>query len=123
MAKVTLEFEKPIVELERKIEEMRKYSDNLDIAEEISKLEKKVDQLRDNVFSNLTRWQRVQLARHPEANPAGHPAVGLIDRGVLQLALGVLLIERRFLFVYLCVKLCERLAFQERHRVRGLCLH
>ena len=66
MAKVILDFEKPVVELEQKIEEMRKYSDNLDIAEEIQTLEKKVDQLRRSVYTNLTRWQRVQLARHPE---------------------------------------------------------
>ncbi len=66
MTKTTLEFEKPIIELEQKIEEMRKYADNLDIADEITKLEKKVDQLRESIFSNLTRWQRVQLARHPE---------------------------------------------------------
>ncbi|MEK7748547.1 MAG: acetyl-CoA carboxylase carboxyltransferase subunit alpha, partial [Bacteroidota bacterium] len=57
---------KPVVELEQKIEEMRKYSENLDIAEEIQTLEKKVDQLRRSVYTNLTRWQRVQLARHPE---------------------------------------------------------
>lgn len=66
MAKMVLEFEKPIIELEQKIEEMRKYADNLDIADEISILEKKVDQLRETIFSNLTRWQRVQLARHPD---------------------------------------------------------
>lgn len=66
MGKMVLEFEKPIIELEQKIEEMRKYSDNLDIADEISKLEKKIDQLRESIFSNLTRWQRVQLARHPD---------------------------------------------------------
>src|SRR5512137_2834633 len=66
MAKMVLEFEKPIIELEQKIEEMRKYADNLDIVDEISKLEKKVDQLRETIFSNLTRWQRVQLARHPD---------------------------------------------------------
>jgi len=66
MAKTTLEFERPIIELEQKIEEMRKYADNLDIVDEITKLEKKVDQLRESIFSNLTRWQRVQLARHPE---------------------------------------------------------
>ena len=66
MAKVALEFEKPIIELEQKIEEMRKYADNLDIVDEIGTLEKKVDQLRTSIFSNLTRWQRVQLARHPE---------------------------------------------------------
>jgi acetyl-CoA carboxylase carboxyl transferase subunit alpha len=66
MAKMVLEFEKPIIELEQKIEEMRKYADNLDIVDEISTLEKKVDQLRETIFSSLTRWQRVQLARHPD---------------------------------------------------------
>lgn len=66
MAKTILEFEKPVLELEQKIEEMRRYSDNLDIAEEISRLEQKVQQLREIVYSSLTRWQRVQLARHPD---------------------------------------------------------
>ncbi|MEP0823095.1 MAG: acetyl-CoA carboxylase carboxyl transferase subunit alpha, partial [Ignavibacterium sp.] len=66
MAKTILEFEKPIIELEQKIEEMRKYSDNLDIADEITTLEKKVNQLRESIFTSLSRWQRVQLARHPE---------------------------------------------------------
>jgi acetyl-CoA carboxylase carboxyl transferase subunit alpha len=66
MAKVILDFEKPIIELEQKIEELRRYSDNMDIAEEIDKLETKVKQLQESVYSNLTRWQRVQLARHPE---------------------------------------------------------
>ncbi len=66
MAKLVLEFEKPILELEHKIEEMRKYAGNLDIAGEITTLEKKVDQLRKNIYSNLTRWQKVQLARHPD---------------------------------------------------------
>jgi acetyl-CoA carboxylase carboxyl transferase subunit alpha len=66
MARAPLEFEKPILELEQKIEEMRKYGENLDIADEIGKLEKKVDQLKESVYTNLTRWQRVQLARHPD---------------------------------------------------------
>ncbi len=66
MAKVILDFEKPVYELEKKIEEMRKYSDNLDIAREIGKLEKKVDQLRHSIYKDLSRWQRVQLARHPD---------------------------------------------------------
>ena len=60
-----LDFEKPIVELEEKIEEMRKLEDNLDIKNEITTLEEKVHQLKRNVYENLTRWQRVQLARHP----------------------------------------------------------
>jgi acetyl-CoA carboxylase carboxyl transferase subunit alpha len=61
-----LEFEKPIVELEKKIEEMRSLEDNLDIKDEIHSLEEKVIQLKKNIYENLTRWQRVQLARHPE---------------------------------------------------------
>jgi acetyl-CoA carboxylase carboxyl transferase subunit alpha len=66
MAKNTLDFEKPVIELENKIEEMRKYEDNLDIKDEIKNLEEKVVQLKKNIYENLTRWQRVQLARHPE---------------------------------------------------------
>ena len=66
MAKIVLEFEKPIFDLEQKIEEMKALSDNLDIADELATLEKKVQQLRESVYSNLTRWQKVQLARHPE---------------------------------------------------------
>ena len=62
----TLDFEKPIVELESKIEEMRQYETDLDIKDEISKLESKVLTLKKSIFENLTRWQRVQLARHPE---------------------------------------------------------
>ena len=63
---MVLEFEKPLVELETKIEEMRKMADSLDISLEINKLEAKVLELRKNIFQNLTPWQIVQLARHPE---------------------------------------------------------
>jgi acetyl-CoA carboxylase carboxyl transferase subunit alpha len=66
MAKTILDFEKPIVELEAKIEEMRKFSDNLDIEKEIVKIEEKVKKLKENIYKELTRWQRVQLARHPD---------------------------------------------------------
>ena len=66
MPSSTLDFEKPILELEQKIEEMRKMSDRLDISSEISKLETKINELRNNIFENLTPWQIVQLARHPE---------------------------------------------------------
>jgi len=84
MGKVVLDFEKPVVELEQKIEEMRKLSDNLDIADEITTLEKKVSQLRENIFSNLTRWQRVQLARHPE-RPYTLDYIGMMTTGFLEL--------------------------------------
>lgn len=66
MAATILEFEKPIIELEKKIDEMRKMSDQLDISNEINKLEAKINDLRKNIFENLTPWQVVQLARHPE---------------------------------------------------------
>ena len=66
MAKTVLDFEKPIVELEAKLEEMRKFSDDLDIDKEIVKIEEKVKKLKENIYKELTRWQRVQLARHPD---------------------------------------------------------
>ena len=66
MARTVLEFEKPIVELEQKVEEMRKYADSLDIGDEIRTMEEKILSLRKSIFSSLTRWQKVQLARHPD---------------------------------------------------------
>jgi len=66
MAKTILEFEKPIFALEAKLDEMRKYSDNLDIEKEIVNIEEKVKQLKVELYKDLTRWQRVQLARHPD---------------------------------------------------------
>ncbi len=66
MAKTILDFEKPIIELESKLEEMRSISDQLDIEKDIIRLEEKVRQLKEEVYKGLTRWQRVQLARHPE---------------------------------------------------------
>jgi len=66
MAKTILDFERPIAELEEKIDELRRYSDNPDIAQELAKIEKRVGQLQQSVFSGLTRWQKVQLARHPD---------------------------------------------------------
>ena len=61
-----LEFEKPIVELEKKIEEMKALTDTLDIQPQIDELEQQVDKLRADIYRNLTRWQRVQIARHPD---------------------------------------------------------
>ena len=62
-----LEFEKPLAELEEKIGELRDFStDNVDFSSDIKKLEKKSDKLRKEIFSNLSRWQRTQLARHAD---------------------------------------------------------
>lgn len=63
-----LEFEQPIAELEAKIEELRYVgTDNeINITEEIGKLQEKSRQLTENIFSKLTPWQISQLARHPQ---------------------------------------------------------
>lgn len=66
MAKTVLDFEKPIVELEAKLEDMKKYGDNFDIEKEIIRIEGKVKQLKEELYKDLSRWQRVQLARHPD---------------------------------------------------------
>jgi len=61
-----LEFEKPIIELENKIKEMESLSGEINLENEIKVLQKKIDLLKEEIYKNLTRWQRVQLARHPE---------------------------------------------------------
>ncbi|MDD4909129.1 MAG: acetyl-CoA carboxylase carboxyltransferase subunit alpha [Candidatus Omnitrophica bacterium] len=63
-----LDFEKPILELERKIKELVSFTDEkkIDLSSEIKRLETRLQQLRKEVYSNLTAWQRVQLARHPQ---------------------------------------------------------
>jgi len=62
-----LDFERPIVELERKIRDMRDFAteERVDFTEEIEVLEQKLKKLQEEIYSNLTAWQRVQLARHP----------------------------------------------------------
>ena len=62
-----LEFEKPIVELEKKIAELNQMArDGLDIGTDVSALENRAQQMRADVFANLTRWQTAQVARHIE---------------------------------------------------------
>jgi len=65
-----LDFEKPIVELQRKLEELKKHPEThslgISFEEETAQIEKKIEETRRLIFSNLTPWQRVQLARHPK---------------------------------------------------------
>jgi len=61
-----LEFEKPIIELEQKVSEMRSLPNAQEIESQILELEANIEELRSNVYAHLTRWQRVQIARHPE---------------------------------------------------------
>ena len=61
-----LDFEKPIVELEQKLDELRGHSreNNVNLDPEVRRMESKVEEMKRNVYSNLTAWQRVQIARH-----------------------------------------------------------
>jgi acetyl-CoA carboxylase carboxyl transferase subunit alpha len=84
MAKMVLDFEKPILELEKKVEEMRKYADNPEIAQEIVRIEKRVRQLQQSVYAGLTRWQKVQLARHAD-RPYTMDYIQLMTRDFVEL--------------------------------------
>lgn len=64
--KYLLDFEKPIYELEQKMEEMKTMSEVINIDDEIATLQAKIDDLKVQIYNQLTRWQRVQIARHPE---------------------------------------------------------
>ncbi|HHY46053.1 MAG TPA: acetyl-CoA carboxylase carboxyltransferase subunit alpha [Firmicutes bacterium] len=62
-----LDFEKPLAELEARIEELKTFSreQDIDLSREIKTLEEKADALRREIYDNLTPWQRIMLARHP----------------------------------------------------------
>jgi acetyl-CoA carboxylase carboxyl transferase subunit alpha len=68
MKMFTLEFEKPIVELERTLEDLRHQAQEqkIDLSVQIKAIEQKLEDTKKQVFTNLTPWQRVQLARHPK---------------------------------------------------------
>lgn len=60
-----LECEKPVVELEKKLEELHALAlEGLDIADDVAKLEGRLENMRDHIFANLSRWQTAQVARH-----------------------------------------------------------
>ena len=63
-----LDFEQPLADLEGKIEELRHISDDgdLNIAEEVARLEAKVEKFLRQTYAKLTPWQKVQIARHPD---------------------------------------------------------
>ncbi len=76
-----LEFEKPIAELEGKIEELRHMSNpsGLNIAEEVTRLTDKADKQLRATYARLTPWQKTQVARHPNRPKALTYVAGLID--------------------------------------------
>jgi len=81
-----LDFEKPIEELELKIEELRRLSDGKDmnLTGQVKKLEKKARDLRSDIFSHLTPWQKTLLARHPD-RPYTLDYIGLIVEDFIEL--------------------------------------
>ena len=63
-----LDFEKPILELEAKIKELKNFGSDkkINLVPEIKKLEQKLEKMKKDIYENLTDWQRVQIARHPQ---------------------------------------------------------
>ncbi len=80
-----LEFERPIAELEKKISDMKDFSlgESIELSGEIASLEKKLERLRSEIYSNLSRWQMVQLSRHPKRpytlDYIAHMSTGFIE--------------------------------------------
>ncbi|MBF0706266.1 acetyl-CoA carboxylase carboxyl transferase subunit alpha [Alkalihalobacillus hwajinpoensis] len=63
-----LDFERPLQELEDKITELHSFMEekNVDLNDEVSRLQKRLSKMEEEIYENLTAWNRVQLARHPE---------------------------------------------------------
>ena len=79
-----LDFEKPIAELEGKIEELRHLSDSGDvnIADEVSKLQGKADRLLKQTYAKLSPWQKTMVARHPDRPRFTDYVAGLVEEEV-----------------------------------------
>lgn len=78
---IYLDFEKPVIELEKKIEELKKLRG---VDDEIERLKLQAERLKKKIYSNLTRWQRVQLARHPR-RPYAIDIINLITTDFIEL--------------------------------------
>src|SRR5436190_17330810 len=63
-----LDFEKPIAELEAKLIDMKQLAEenSVDVGDAVKSLESKIKALKKEIYTNLTRWQRVQISRHPD---------------------------------------------------------
>ena len=81
-----MDFERPITELEKKISDMKDFSvgESVELSGEIASLQKKLEKLRGDVYSKLTRWQKVQIARHP-LRPYSMDYIRLLSEGFLEL--------------------------------------
>lgn len=81
-----LEFEKPLRELTRQLDELRQRSleTNVDMAHEVRSIERKIETTQRDIYSNLTPWQKVQIARHPK-RPYALDYIGSICEGFHEL--------------------------------------
>ena len=81
-----LDFEKPILDLEKKIQELKSFTSvkKIDLSSEIKRLEEKLQHLRHDIYGNLNAWQRVQIARHPE-RPYTLDYIGMIMSDFIEL--------------------------------------
>lgn len=81
-----LPFEKPLVELQEKIKELRRFTEEkgIDFSDEVARLEQKAKDLAEQIYGNLTPWQRVQIARHAE-RPTTLDYIGMIFTDFLEL--------------------------------------
>src|SRR5574344_871236 len=68
MQEYHLEFEKPLLELKKKIQELQEFSEHnsIDVKSQIDALTARLNEMMKDIYDHLTPWQRVQLARHPE---------------------------------------------------------
>jgi len=68
MPPFTLPFEKPVLDLENKLHELESFSkdQDIDVAHEVERMKEKIESTRAQIYENLTSWQKVQVARHPE---------------------------------------------------------
>ncbi|MDR2395982.1 MAG: acetyl-CoA carboxylase carboxyltransferase subunit alpha [Endomicrobium sp.] len=84
---ITFDFEKPIVDMDKKIEELKKSVQNgdLDLSDQIKDLEKTRNELKQKIYSSLSAWQKVQIARHPQ-RPYSRDYVDLIFEDFVELS-------------------------------------
>ncbi len=78
---IYLDFERPVIELEKKIEELKNLTG---VEDELARLRAQAERLKKKIYSNLTRWQRVQLARHPR-RPYSVDIINLITSDFIEL--------------------------------------
>ena len=62
-----LEFEKPLIELEKKLEDIKRHSraSDINLDPEVRRIASKIEEMKKEIYERLTAWQRVQIARHP----------------------------------------------------------